>query len=127
MAGIDFDFSEVDRLAADLLAAPLKAAPKILTALEVTARHVKDDWRESVSGAKFVGGGAAAISYDIDGASLTDMRAEIGPELVGQGPLVGMLEDGTPNTGPRQWGRSALAKNEADFVKGILIATEGVL
>ena len=122
MAGITFDFSEVNKLAADLAAAPAKALPNLRKALEVTARHVKDDWKEPLEGSRMVPAGASTISYDVDGTS-----AEIGPEPGGAGSLVGMLEYGTPNTGPRMHGTAALAKNEKDFVVGVLKATEGVL
>lgn len=122
MAGISFDFSEVHKLAADLAAAPLKVLPNVQKALEVTARHVKDDWADDWSGSTHVPGGAASITYDVH-----PLTAEIGPELRGQGPVAGMLEFGTPNTGPRMFGAAALKKNEGDFVRGMLKATEGVL
>ena len=119
---VSFDFSEVTKLAADLGAAPAKVRPKVRKALEVTARHVKDDWAGDWAGSVTVPAGASSISYDVE-----DTSAEIGPELKGQGPIVGMLEYGTPNTGARGFGAAALKKNEGDFVKGILMATEGVL
>ena len=125
-----FDFSEINALTADLVAAPAKVLPKIRMALEVTARHIKDDWADDWSGSATVPAGAASISYDIKGAAgigRSAMSAEIGPELRGQGPLVGMLEYGTPNTGARGFGAAALKKNEPDFEKGIGLATEGVL
>ena len=130
MSGINFDFSELSKLAADLAAAPLKAAPNIRTAVEVTARNVKDAWREPVSGSSYISAGAAAISYDMKGGAGVrgaEISAEIGPELKGQGPLVGMLEYGTPNTGARGYGHEALRRNEADFEKGIAKAVEDVL
>jgi hypothetical protein len=132
MSGIEFDFSEINALTADLEKAPAKVLPKIRQALEVTATHIKDDWAEDWSGSSTVPAGAAAITYDIDGASSlilgrSAMSAEIGPELRGQGPLVGMLEYGTPNTGARGFGAAALKKNEPDFERGILKATEDVL
>ncbi|MDR6907471.1 hypothetical protein J2X63_003179 [Agromyces sp. 3263] len=130
--GVSFDFSELNTLTADLVAAPVKVLPKIRQALEVSARHIKDDWRADWSGSSTVPGGAAAISYDIEGASSavlgkSAMSAEIGPELKGQGAVVGMLEYGTPNTGPRGFGAAALKKNEPDFEKGIGLATEGLI
>ena len=130
--GIKFDFSEINALTADLVAAPAKVLPKIRQALEVSARHVKDDWRDAWKGSGHVPAGAASITYDIIGfanafVGRSAMSAEIGPSLHGQGPIVGMLEYGTPNTGPRGFGAEALHKNEADFEKGISLATEGVL
>ena len=130
--GVSFDFSEINALTADLAKAPAVVLPKIRQALEVSARHIKDDWRDDWSGSSTVPAGAAAITYDILGAASailgkSAMSAEIGPELKGQGAVVGMLEYGTPNTGPRGFGAAALKKNEPDFEKGIGLATEGVL
>lgn len=119
---IEFDFSELDALTADLTRAPKVAAENVGKALRVTAHKVRDDWREPLSGSEYLPGGAAAVSYDLKGAaSLTGsaLSAEIGPELKGQGPLVGMLEYGTPTVGPRGYGLAALQKNEADFIDGI--------
>ena len=117
-----FDFSAVDKLAVDLGKAPAEALPKVIQAVTVTAHHVKDDWRQAWSGSGHVPGGASSISYDLMGLS-----AEIGPEVGGSGSLVGMLENGTPNTGPREYGSKALHNNEADFIKGIEKATEDIL
>ncbi len=125
--GIRFDFSELDALVADFGKA-MKAAPvNVAKAVEVTARHVKDSWREPVSGSEYLPGGASTITYELKGAAgLTGsaISAEIGPELRGQGPLVGMLEYGTPNTGPRGYGLEALRKNQDDFERGIAKAVE---
>jgi len=131
--GVKFDFHEINALTADLVAAPAKVLPKLRQALEVTATNVKKDWQEPLKGSATVPAGAASITYDIIGAASlllgkSAMSAEIGPELGrAQGPIVGMLEYGTPNTGPRGYGAEALHKNEADFEKGISLATEGVL
>ena len=129
---IDFDFSEITDLAADI-GKGIKVVPaKIAASMREVAGHIKEDWREPVSGSAYLPGGAAAITYDVDGASnlllgQSVMSVEIGPELRGQGPLVGMLEYGTPNTGPRGYGAAALKKNEPAFEKGILKATEDML
>jgi hypothetical protein len=130
--GASFDFSEINTLTADLVKAPAEVLPKIRQALEVTARHIKDDWKSDWEGSSHVPAGAYAITYDVEGAASailgkSAMSAEIGPELKGQGAVVGMLEYGTPNTGPRGFGAAALKKNEPDFERGILKATEGVL
>ena len=125
-----FDFSEINELAADIARAPAKVIPNIVKALQVTAGHVKDDWREPLSGSESLPGGAASVTYEMkSGASLlgSAISVEIGPELKGQGPLVGMLEYGTPNTGARGYGAAALAKNQEDFEQGIYKATEDLL
>ena len=130
--GISFDFGAINELVADLRAAPEKVLPKVRQALEVSARHVKDDWRDAWKGSGHVPGGAASISYDIMGMASAYvgrslMWAEIGQYLRGQGPVVGMLEYGTPNTGARGYGAEALHKTEGDFIKGIEKATEDML
>ena len=130
--GISFDFSDLNALAAHIDSAPGKMAKNVVTAVKVTAHHVKDDWRAPLSGSETVPGGAASISYDIKGSASallgkSVVEAEIGPELKGQGPIVGILEYGTPNTGARGYGAEALHKNEGDFVKGIEKATEDIL
>lgn len=119
--GISADFSELTKLAADLTAAPGKALPLVRKAIQVTAQHVKEDWREPLKGSATVPGGAASITYDMK-TSRDEIGAEIGPALKGQGAIVGMLEYGTPTTGPTGYGHAALQKNEADFVEGLSIA-----
>jgi predicted secreted protein len=132
--GINFDFSDIVKLAADLGTVPENAGDDIRKAVEVTARHVKDDWREPLQGSQHIPGGAASVTYSMgsEGESLVrevlnsgsfdlanTVVAEIGPELKGQGAIVGMLEYGTPTTGARGFGAAALEKNQADFEKGL--------
>jgi hypothetical protein len=124
---IEFDFSEVIKLAADLGEVPDNAGENIRKAVVVSARNVKDDWRKPLQGSATVPGGAASISYDIKGGNAvrgSENTAEIGPELTGQGPIVGMLEYGTPSTGARGYGAAALERNQEDFQRGLEIALE---
>jgi len=121
-----FDFSELSQLAADLGAAGPKVQKNARTAVEVTARHVKDDWRSPLSQSESIPRGAQSVSYDVtDGAE--GITAEIGPVIGGPGALVGMLEYGTPSTPPTGYGHAALQKNEADFIKGLTIAAGDIL
>ena len=127
---IEFDFSDVTALAADLSRAARIAPENVGKAVAVTARKVQQDWREPLSGSESLPGGAAEVTYDLKGSSArtgSAISAEIGPELKGQGPLVGMLEYGTPTTGPRGYGAEALRKNQEDFERGILRAVEDAL
>lgn len=122
---IDFDFSEVTKLAASLGEVADGAGGFIRKAVEVTARNVDRDWTKPLQGSSRVPQGPKSITYDIKGGEAirgSEISAEIGPELTGQGPIVGMLEYGTPTTGPRGFGAAALQQNEGDFVKGILLA-----
>jgi hypothetical protein len=126
---IGADFSGLRNLAADLGALEAKTIPNVRKALEVTARHVKDDWRKN---AQSIDDRAArrypySVDYDMkfeDG----EISAEIGPNLSkSQGPL-GFLEEapGRVANAPQGNARRALAKNVEDFERGILKATGGV-
>jgi hypothetical protein len=121
-----FDFSELSKLAADLGAVPAKVQRNVRTATEVTARHVKDDWRDPLSQSESIPRGAQSVSYDVT-VSPEGVAAEIGPVIGGPGALVGMLEYGTPSTPPTGYGHAALQKNEEDFVKGLSIAAADIL
>ena len=120
---INVDFSELSQLAADLGDVPSRMRTNVRKAIEVTARHVRDDWRQPLQGSQSVSGGDKSVSYDIKSGS-DGTEAEIGPELGGIGSVVGMLEYGTPTVGPTGYGHAALQKNEADFIKGLEIAME---
>ena len=125
---INFDFSEILALSADLGEVPGNAGRNIRKAIEVTARHIKDDWRGDVTGSTLAPGGQRSISYDIRGGNAvrgSEISAEIGPELRDAGPLVGLLEYGVPGkNGPRGYGAAALERNQADFQKGLEIALD---
>lgn len=121
--GVEIDFSDVLLLAASINEAAEGALGRVRQAVEVTARHVDDDWSEPLEGSRTVPGGPASITYDIE-VSDDEVRAEIGPELTGQGPIVGMLEYGTPSTSPRGYGEAALEQNRSDFLRGIEIALD---
>lgn len=125
----DFDFSELMTLAADLGEAPRKMIPLVRAAVEITARHVKDDWKPEAQ----VSGGARAYASSIDYEMKLDtdgsIGAEIGPNLGRPGGGWGFLEDapGGVLSAPQHAGRKAAAKNEADFEKGLLQAGEDAL
>jgi len=126
---LKFDFSDVLKLAADLGQVPDNAGPNIRKAVEVTARNVKDTWRDSLKGSKHIPRGPSSVSYDIKGESAlsgSSVTAEIGPTVGagGVGGLVGMLEYGTPTSGPTGFGARALQENEGDFQRGLEIALQ---
>lgn len=127
---IRFDFSEVVALSADLSEAAEVAPVKIRKAMEVTARKVKDSTREKWSGSEQVPGAARSVSYEFtgfSGAFGSALSCEVGYETGGQGSVAGMLEVGTPTTGPRGYLTGALKENEGDFVTGILRAAGDIL
>ena len=123
---VEIDFSELIKLATDLGAAPAKAHANIRKAVEVTARNVRDAWREPLRQSTYVPRGAFSVSYDIE-MGADGVRAEIGPEIGGSGALVGMLEYGTPTVGPTGYGHRALQLNEEDFQQGLAKALEDSL
>lgn len=127
--GIQFDLTELNKLAADLGAAPVRAHGNIRKAVEVTARHVKDDWRKDAKRQNPVHakGYPFKVSYDVD-ESATGVTAEIGPELGGQGSL-GILEDGGGGikSRPQRSGQKAAKRNEADFINGLTKAIGDIL
>ncbi len=119
------DNAELARLEADLRGVPSQVNRNVKKALEVTGRHVKDDWREGAE----VGGGdgysvnyARTISYDVNFPG-GGIEVEVGPE-VGRGASAGFLEDapGGVLARPQHAGRDALEANEGDFLRGIEIA-----
>lgn len=132
------DYSDVTDLVADLRSVPFDTGENIVKAHEVSAVKIRDSWREKLSGSETVPQGAQSVTYDM-GANESLLRdvltgrpgrasevyTEIGPELDRpQGPIVGMLEYGTPNTAPRGFGAEALRENEDDFARGIDLAVE---
>lgn len=124
--GISWDLLGLDKLAADLGAASVEAAPFVRKAVEVTARHVKDDTRKVVAADKFFKGIAHAIDYDIND-QLGGVEAEIGYNKDIRAGRLGNIREygapGSPNSvAPHNDLTTALTRNQADFVKGIEIA-----
>jgi hypothetical protein len=121
----DFDFSELNKLAADLGAAEVRVVPFVRKAVEVTARNVKDDWRK---GAKRTGldGYAATIDYDMKLDTDGVIGEEVGPNLGKPQGSFGLVEDapGDVRSAPQHAGRSAAKNAEADFIRGIAKAGE---
>lgn len=130
---IDFDFSELNILAADLTKAKVASPKKVRQAVEVTARKVKDAWKEKLKGTQGVPRGAYTITYDLNakpGQGSSVISAEIGAERGrSQAPIVTVIEFGSPvnNLAPRGYGSGALQENEADFIKGLEIAIGDLL
>jgi hypothetical protein len=141
--GFVVDFSELDRLAADLDEVPKAAGKFIHKAVEVTARNVRDDWRKNASGLAHARAFPFSITYDIGAgynqtlgqaavsvlsgsistARSSTVTAEIGPDKTRpQGALGNLIEFGSVNNPPQGLGHAALLRNEADFQRGLEIA-----
>jgi len=135
---ISFDFSEVNKLAADLgaLAGGEALSKNMRSAIQVTSLKVKRDAQATVGGVPLMGQAAAAIHYDTK--ELRDgVEAEIGYDKGGVGNLGNLIEFGAPNArpygdpnapvqplAPHNDLANALKKNSDDFQKGLEIAVE---
>lgn len=118
MAG---DFSELMELAADLRQVPADTSRNVKKAVEVTARHVKDDWAQGAERSG-LGGYAGDIDYEFE-YGRGEIAADVGPTPGDAGSL-GIVEDapGDVRSAPQHAGRDALKANEDDFERGIMIA-----
>jgi len=136
--GIGFDFSEVDRLAADLGEVPKNAGPLLNSAVQFTSVRIKDEARKSV-GRKRWKAAAAAIDYELKTGAAGGLGAVVagvagGGTLAGSitseigynkgkagGPLGNLREFGAPGQDlpPSNDLLNAKDHNEADFQRGI--------
>lgn len=118
---------DLNALARDLGEIPKATAPFVRKAVEISARNIKDLIRDEYSGARALPGASRSISYDIQGstgARLGGISAEIGPELGGQGSVVGLVDEGAPRTPGRKRIPKALQNEAPGFTRGIEQAIE---
>lgn len=122
---IEFDFTEVDALAADLGEVPARAKVNVRKAVEVTSRGIKDDWRNVSKGlsGRHAKGFPSTINYDIEVVS-DGVIGEIGPDLGRKQGSLGFLEEGvgSQNTSGQNAMPLAVKANENDFLQGLLMA-----
>lgn len=126
---MEFDFSEVDELIADLGDAGEKMVKKLVTAMKVTAHNVKDGWQERAERK-----GLAKYSTTVDYEILHHERgvdAVIGPNHSRRPKHApyGFVEEGGSGVfaAPQHAGRDALEAEKEDFVRGILNAATDAL
>lgn len=112
---------DLNALAHDLGEVAKSTVPFARKAVEVSARNVKDQISSEYTGARQLPGAAGSISYDKKDGGLS---AEIGPELGGQGSLVGLVDEGAPRTPGRKRIPKALADEAPGFATGIERAIE---
>jgi hypothetical protein len=113
---------DLNSLARDLGEVPKATAPFVRKAVEISARNIKDLIRDEYSGARALPGASRSISYDLQGstgARLGGISAEIGPELGGQGSIVGLVDEGAPRTPGRKRIPKALNDEAPGFEQGI--------
>lgn len=122
----DFDFSEIDKLAADITDAA-DALPNIKKAVSVTAFKVKESWRDRLKGSDTLPALPYAINYDVKVAG-DSVEAEIGfDKSKKQGALGNISEFGSINNPPRGFGLASLEENQGDFETGIHRAIDDTL
>lgn len=130
--GYTVDTSELAKLSADLGEVPARSGTFLRKAIEVTARHVRDEWRKNAMGMSHAPAFPYSITYDVEGSGNSgtgsQLRAEIGPDKGrAQGALGNLIEYGSVNNSPQGLGHGALQANEADFERGIDKALEDAL
>lgn len=145
---VDIDSSDFSRLSADLGKVPPASGRNLRQAIEVTARHVRDEWRDQARGMAHAPAFPHSITYDIGssasqslaqaagsiiGGSITAahasvLSAEIGPDKSrAQGSLGNLIEYGSVNNAPQGLGHRALQVNEEDFERGVDRAIDDAL
>lgn len=126
--GMDFDFSELTKLAADLGRIPDEAIPNVKTALNVTSLRVKRGAQAKVGRRKHFKQAAQAITFDVT-ARKSEIESEIGYDKARPaGKLGNLVEYGAPGSPnaltPGNELQTTLHEEEADFVKGLSKALE---
>jgi hypothetical protein len=113
------DFSELDKLAADLTSVPAETIPFARSALQFTAHNIRDEWREEAARTGLEAYGAS-VGYDTE-IKASSIWAEIGPTPGRRQGSFGFVEDanGGVRSAPQHAGRDALKNNEKDFHAGI--------
>jgi hypothetical protein len=122
----DFDFGELDQLAADLGDVTDNAGPNVSKAIGITSLKVKKAWQGRLDGSSTLPGLPSAVTYDIttfQGFGVSVIKSEIGFEKDRrQGALGNFSEFGTPKVPGRGYGLAALEENQKDFEDGLAIA-----
>lgn len=118
---VDEGFAALYRLEADLRGVPPIVNRYAKKAIEVTARNVKDDWRQGADRSG-LGAYAADIDYEMNVVP-GEISADVGP-TVGDSGSFGLVEDGGGGvrSAPQHAARDAMEANEPDFIRGLEIA-----
>jgi hypothetical protein len=128
-----FDFSEVDRLAADLGEVPDNIGPYLNSAVQHTGFRVKKGAAKRVSGSRSWRAAAQAIDYDVktlQAFGVSQIQVDIGYDKdKPAGALGNLREYGAPDSptgplGPHNDLAAALHDEEKDFGYGIAKAAE---
>lgn len=127
MDGFKVDASELMQFAADLGEVSETAGGFVRSAVEVTARNIKDEAVSTVRSRKQLGHASAAIGYDVRSVhmfGISQVDAEIGYEKDHNvGALGNLIEYGAPGASnalaPTSDLKRALDANQKDFAHGL--------
>lgn len=118
------DFSKLIR---DLGTVPDNAGEFLDKAVQVSARNIKDAWRDKLEGANHLPLGSRTITYDTN-RTRQSRSAEIGAERGrSQARFVKVVENGAPTLGARGYGAGALRDEAPGFDRGVQKAVDDAL
>lgn len=124
----EFDFSELNKLAADIAAVPEKAGPNIVKAIHVTSNKVMKGWRDRLRGSATLPALPYALSYEVSstaGLELSTIESEIGFQKGRKQAAFGHISEfGSINNPPRGFGLASLQEQLDDFEAGLAKAIE---
>ena len=125
---VEFDLSDLTRLAAAISEVPAAATKNLRQATEVTSRKVKDAWNGKLYSEGHAARTGRAITYDIT-VSRDSVEGEIGAVRGSgrQAGIVRLLENGSVHNGAHGYGAGALHENESDFEHGIETAIDDAM
>jgi hypothetical protein len=124
---VQSDFSDINRMAAQLSEVAVNAGPYVRSAVEVTSRKVKDDAAAAVkAGSKSWKALPRTIDYEVStfrGFGSTVIQADIGYRKDrAAGNLGNIREYGSAHAAPHSDLQVAAQKNQADFIDGLSMA-----
>lgn len=130
--GISFDFSELDKLAADLGQVADGIEPFVKSALNVSSLKIKRAAQSKVGARRHFKQAARAITFDVEsrrGGFFSDIgydKSRGGAALLGNLAEFGAPESPNALT-PGNELQTSLHENEADFVYGVERAVDDVM
>lgn len=130
--GIEFDFTDLLKLAADIEGAAEGIEQPLKTALNVTSNRIKKSAQQKVGGRQHFRQAARSITFEVTGRK-HEIESEIGYEKGrgGAAHLGNLIEFGAPGApnalAPGNELKSSLSDNEADFIRGVLRAVDDAM
>lgn len=122
---MEVDFSQVDRLADELMAVPAEVEPKVRKVVARGALNVKNTMRDEAQSGGSYRHFHRSISYDLENGG---MAAEIGPDKGRiQGALGNILYFGTSKNAPQLDIMSGLNREAPRFERALIDVVEDIL